>query len=1095
MSDNNHVNGISKELYQFIKTLPDEKVTDNVYEIICENEDGDITERKFGLNAFTDKAFSAEIVNNSNIDGEWTNYYGLRFVFGRGQGVPTSSDDELFDRIMELPIFVLTTYGTDTNSNYSARRCPDNEYLNTFNPTLNAIIGRRMTGIVTMDYNYDSIDENINITEFGEYGASGGGDSDIDWNKKPMHTHCLVYDENHDPSYFTKRINEKVTVKVYRSNIVYCSIFNKLWNQDKYLFINPMYMVRSPGTYSGDIMNWRSFVLMDQLSGRCRTEEDFPMYPVPWDCINDSGCYGSLGIAKNWGFGSDGDMLGCSHIDTGMNQAYNTTVEDGYRNTGTFPAYLYDDQTYSRCGIGIFHWNSLRNYYWYYNQHSGLKKHDWLFCIEKYNLNEPEVIQFDNAYTDDFLHPRFRNIFGLRHVVFDENGVGAAHDKNTLPVNDFHITSVKRYNYKTDAYDIVENFIDDPDYDFRNPERGIWGRYSIPEFGTFDVYVNIQADSIAITGFHNPDSESIWLTDSYWDSTTFVKLEHNAIVPQELQHKRYIIKQPTTDAWFNNNGRDGMGGGIFPIRESNKHAIVPSEQIEEFNIGDATINFVENPGWYASTIYSSDDGWVFVCGTLIYPESDDGTGNPYTYNLSVFNWTHMRYTHNRIITIDGDRYSFYQSPTSVTLKVYNIDPTHPEIDPNTTAVEYTDSDFKFEATGRVYVYIRDWCIFTLNEKTNHMIITRNTNILFIDFNDSTHNIINLPNLTGFKNGLAKAAGMIYGTDNIIIHPDLATDADNGVITFWVYSLTDFEIVKTITIERIAGATMTLHGAFGFKDMIYIGIYINTSSNHNVYMYNTSTDELIIKNGLYWNIIIDDNYVGKSNAIRSRLDFDDEVIFISAHYTDDNAQNNGCRTMAIFADDPTNPFYFESAGNNAYGSWYYMKNYSYVGAVSGLPRIGRFNDGKHLVVLFGGACSNYYNQYNTYVYRNQTQNMILDLGYIKNKGYHTPEQLCANIPSPIFRMPNKSNDLGGIHAPNNWSSPYRYDNNNTWFSEVTFYKGKVLVFTTYGEALLMPIDTFLPHQIIGTTRTVQAYNHPRYLNAYSTGFVIDKYNET
>jgi len=1091
----NNITGMSKELYQFIKTLPDEKVADNVYEIICENKDGDITERKFGLNVFTDKAFSAEIVNNSNIDGEWTNYYGLRFVFGKGQGVPTSSDDELFDRIMEFPIFSLTTYGTDTGGNYSARRCPDNEYLNTFNPTLNAIIGRRMTGTVTMDYNYDSIDENINITEFGEYGASGGGTSDIDWNKKPMHTHCLVYDENHDPSYFTKRINEKVTVKIYRTNIVYCSIFNELWNQGKYLFINPMYMVRSPGTYSGDVMNWRSFVLMDQVSGRCRTEDDFPMYPTPYNCVSDSGCYGNtIGGGKNWGFGADGDMNGCMHIDTGMSQTYNASESDGYRNTGTFGATLYDNTIFPKCGLNIFHWNSLRNYYWHYNQHSGLKKHDWLFCIEKINQSMPETIQFDFAYTDDFLHPRFRNIFGLRPIVFPENGLDQVLNRTMLPVNDFNLTSVKLYNYKTDSYDIVEQFTNDANYDFRNPERGIWGRYSIPGFGTFDVHVNIHAGDIPIIGFNNPDSESLWMTDAYWDSSTFVKLEHNNTVPAALQHKRYIIKKPTTDAWFNSNGRDGMGGGIFPIREPNKHALIPSEQTIELNIEASQLSFSTSPSAADMFLYASDEGWIYYRGKLIYPESDDGTGNPYIYDLSVFNYAWVKYTHDRIVSINGDNYRIDPNSTDIAFKVYKIDPTHPEIDPNTTAVDYYERDIKFElTTSYSNTYIYSWCIFTVNEKTDHMIITRNTGILFVDLNNHTHNIDYLPNMTGFNNGLAKAAGMIYGTDNIIIYPNLSTDAANGVLTFWVYSLTDLDIVKTFTVDRVPDATMTMHGIFGYKDMVYLDIYISANSTHWIYMYNTSTDELVTKSGLFWSFTIDDNWIYKMNNVRSKIDFDDEVFFFCGKINDDNNYSNGCRCMAIFADDLTNPIYFENNGNNAYGSNYYMKSYSYVSPYGGLPRIGKFNDGKHLVMLFQGACNNYYNQYNTYV-NQQCQNFILDLGYIKNKGYHTPQELCENIPSPVFRMPNRPSGAHGIQASSSWASEYRYDSNNAWFSEVAFYKGKVLVINTFGKVLLMPIDTFLPHQIIGTTRTVQAYNHPKYINAQKAGFVIDKYNE-
>lgn len=1081
----------SKELMSFIERLPENKKSDNVYEIICQDKDGNITDRKFGLNIYTNKGFNADIVNNNNNTGEYVNYYGISMVFGRGTGVLSADDVDLFDRITEFGEPRCTIHYISSREAAYCATC--NEYINIYDANKDAIIGRRLSETVVLDYNYNGIEENINITEFGEYGRYGDS---IDWTNKPMRTHCLVYDDNFDPSYFTKRINEKVTIKVYRACIIYCDTIRDLWdNEEKYLFVNPAYLVRSSGIYSSDYLPWMAFSVADQISGRCRTEDDFPMYPVPYNCITDSGCYSQdLGGGKNYGFGGDGDSRVYTHLDNGVSQTYNVTVSNGKRNNSTFAQVLMDDKYNVKCSMGLYHAQSIRNYYWYYNWHWGLKKQDYIICLEKYNLQIPEEITLDYAFTDDFLHPRFRNIFGLHQNISYVNQHAATFHMTMIPVNDFHITSVKSYNYQTDEFDIVEQFTDDPDYDFRNPERGIWGRYTATVNGTtmqYDVHINIHAGIVPLQGFNNPDSNSIYLTDSYWDPSTFVKLEHNNVVPNELKHKRYIIKQPVQDVGW---AADGQVGGIFTVRESNKHALVPSQQTEEINIEHTEIPFQNHDNYSANTVFASDEGWVFCWGKLIYPESDDGTGHPYIYTLSPFTWSYVKYTHDRIVFIDGDRYRVYSQGTSPCMRVFKIDPTHPEIDPNTTKVDYLDRDIKFEMSGdtSASVYIRDWCIFTINEKTDHMIITRNTGILFIDLNNHTHNIDYLPNMTGFRNGLAKCANMIYGTTYIIVYPQIASDTENNVFTFWIYDLETQDILYTFTIPRESG--MVLHGNFGFKNVIYIDIYRDNTS-HWIYMYDYVNDTLLdAKQNLWWSYTIDDNWIGKMNGIRSKIDFNDECILFSGKYNENDSYSNGCRTMVIFADEPTNPYYFENAGNYASGSSWQKKSYSFTGgSLPNMPRLGYFDNNKHFVALINAGIDNNYSD--GYLDTSGTGGWnIIDIGYIKNKGLHTPQQLCENIPAPLYRKPNVCSNLRGCQASNTWASQYYFDNNNKWFTEVTFYKGKVLVFTTFGKPLLMPIDTFLFHQLKGTTRTIQAWNNPKLLQPHSVGFILDKFHE-
>ena len=118
--------------------------------------------------------------------------------------------------------------------------------------------------------------------------------------------------------------------------------------------------------------------------------------------------------------------------------------------------------------------------------------------------------------------------------------------------------------------------------------------------------------------------------------------------------------------------------------------------------------------------------------------------------------------------------------------------------------------------------------------------------------------------------------------------------------------------------------------------------------------------------------------------------------------------------------------------------------------------------------------------------------ILNFGYIKNHNMTDPTKLNASYCAPFFKIPNAYRDESGVY-PNQSSSSnyeYRYTSGQTWYAETCFYKNKVLVIPTFGKPLLMPLDTFLHYKITGTTKTLQAHNHPRKYNQHSYGAIVD-----
>jgi hypothetical protein len=159
---------------------------------------------------------------------------------------------------------------------------------------------------------------------------------------------------------------------------------------------------------------------------------------------------------------------------------------------------------------------------------------------------------------------------------------------------------------------------------------------------------------------------------------------------------------------------------------------------------------------------------------------------------------------------------------------------------------------------------------------------------------------------------------------------------------------------------------------------------------------------------------------------------------------------------------------------------------------GIPDIKKFNNGQDYMALIRGVILPYDNTSN-----NSTtmagSTYILNFGYIKNRRLTTPALLNEKYVAPFFKVPNAYRDMKGnstVDSTNTKAYDIFVGNYQTWYSECCFYKNKVFVVTTFGKVLLLPIDTFLHYKITGTTRTIQAHNHPRKYNKHSHGIIVD-----
>lgn len=1087
---------MSPELSAFVNTLPKNKIGSNVYEIIVEDIDGNIVDRKFGVNLMVD----GDSNKYNGFQHQWvgtSNYNQAYVVIGTGTGIPQYTDYDLFNRLPITPICLTeTVYGDGQNT----QGC-------IFDRDTGNIIGRRKTGQFVIDYNYDGIDENVHITEYGECAShettianiTGMAQfNDSNWSKLHLHTHCLVYDENHDPSYFIKRIDQKVTVSVYRACMINVSTLNDLWTRGIYMFMWPPHLIRANN--NNDASRPRYSYIM---CGRCRSENDFPLYESSSKYYNGSSYqqegngHDDLNVYANAGYGRNGY---CFPSSVELNNNFNTKhgTEYWYRNNGTHAEFLMNNK-YQAYGLrvvdcwGLDSWGA-RSY----------KMRDIWYMFEKINLTEPEEFVFNNAFVDSCFHPKFNNCFGLAHVLRSDNQE-AIWDNVSLPVNDFHITACKRYNYLTDDYDIIEQFVDDPDYDFRNPERGMWGYYydqspdhvaDIPK--SYNVYLNIT--DVPIIGFNESNTQRIWMTDAYWDSTTFVEVLDFNNVPAALQHKKYIIKTPDQNLGYQKD----QAVGIHPIREPNKHALVPSTPIVHVDLPQTISlrdygnrNGNQNAETFFNMIYSSDDGWIICENRLIYPESDDGTGHPYMYTLfptlmggpSSYDFRYIRYTDHHIIAPDNRQYMKPTDTTNPRFIVVTPDPTHPEIDPMTTAVNYYDPDIMacFGETSQVNAYWDGYVVMFTDPHKDRFYFARGnwdfdagatteTHLVQVDLDSPTPSLHIMENTTRFYTPICD---FVWGTDYFV----WLGENNGSNYVYYIYDLVNEQIIHQCQIES-QSSVCTLYGVTGFKDRIYALTYIDNELwyiRKFDYVNDVETEQSNYGWGYLYYYSIGDYPL--RNMQNHGIDYDNETLIIhTAHLQSDGNSRyvgfNFRNSMAIFADDLDHPCFFNVSSENQLFNWAHQP-----------PRIKKMNGGKDYVVLLSGTVTRAAYNLSSYGGRSYVMPWVINIGYIKNKGYRNPSQIVPNTPMHYYRTPTYCYTQSG--SVDSTSNKWYVKEGQRWWGQFTLYKNYFVSITNLDQynCMLSPIELLLPHQLTGTSKTINSYNNPKKFSSHSLGLYV------
>ena len=222
-----NMNGLPTSVQTFIKNYNKPTIDDNaihfnnIYHIISEDRDGNITDEKFGTNILTDRCL------------QWI------------------SDGGKFDGVNPTVLYIGT--GTDPidpsaykmQSLVACQSAILHSEDDNINNTTNLIYDSN-TGIVSCyskkgtfqyDYNISGVDTDVTITEMGISNSANTS-------SYGLLTHTKVYNISGVETPFVKRINEKLTVTLYWGVAMNLpSVINSLWTSHNYTVINPLYFV------------------------------------------------------------------------------------------------------------------------------------------------------------------------------------------------------------------------------------------------------------------------------------------------------------------------------------------------------------------------------------------------------------------------------------------------------------------------------------------------------------------------------------------------------------------------------------------------------------------------------------------------------------------------------------------------------------------------------------------------------------------------------------------------------------------------------------------------------------------------------------
>lgn len=788
----------------------------NIYYMYTVDMDGNITNEAFGKNVITDYG----LLNR------WKDHSGwyLKLYVGNSTDEPTLDGQSMINRVISVDATTVEESRWSPNTNIPVR-FPIKYIPATENR--GAIMTQRFQlAKFYYDYNISGVTEDIVITEIGL------GESDT-----KLYSHSLVYDSNGNVSSIIKKPNERLYIQTYWQGAIPISYIEDCYSKGQSVFIEPF--VFAAGRYPDGYNSWYM----------ARSAGNFSQYASNGTTLSKK-VYAWTAYENTLTELIDHTVI-CNTKPT-MNSLL-LEHKFGYLSGITFTT--YQNENYTSPSIDYF--ISHRGYYTIDYYSSGW--HNVGVCDRPFILheflklpnNETEEVESEFVYTNSWSSNSLTNSFGrsnLENIAKTSDREYFMYADGSIPVIDFDITAMSRYNHKTKEWDITESFYSDPDWNYDDSLMEFQGYLWTGE--KFSVRVNPHWNTKKILKF-NTSGVSIYATDTYWDTNSYQLIPNISSVPDELSNKKYYLIKGT--------GYKRLVP-VYHTDETAPHKLLGYEPITIDMTGLITSKSDRYNLYPLSNMLSSDkNGWILLSKTLLYPDAEGGPKvYPIKYATDVtkdneLNRFCRHATDDMIIICDWSYSNSNPKRYSYRYRIYDVsnpdvEPPYIDIDPPFTAKSTSSDSTAYQPIfswadsgllcGQQYGY-NEACVIDVNNWETPVIrLIQNCRLAHIQ------------NLTEY---------VVYQRSDITL-----------VSRFEIMNPRTGKIVDTFDLPDYQ--TYTVNGICGWKTNVYI--YVTYNGINDIIKYDMNTHALEFNNEA-WNLM----YTNSSRNNYCRSEFSNEECYI------------------------------------------------------------------------------------------------------------------------------------------------------------------------------------------------------------------------
>jgi hypothetical protein len=877
----------------------------------------------------TGEAYGDNIITASGLAG-WGDAYntpGKRIWIGTGTGTPRTTDSSLFN------VLYLEKWSFNISDAFYA-------YPQTYDPNTGIITQKyRLYTNFVVPYNIDGVTTDQNVTEFG-IGTDGN----------TLCTHGLIRDEQGNPSYIVKRVNEQMTITVYLSASVHERFYQDIF--DNGMLGNPPVRMMVTGVNAGVL--------------GCRNPYLYFAGETSFDSKGGSDPYPSYRGVRN-----------------GSSYAYGPN--DGRCNRYAFntPAVTIES------GVDFFtstSWTSNHNLK-YYTSAKVFDVNDLDVSIPFRNP-ESEEIAFNRCRTNAWNSEYFDSMFRITYA----GGWDNKNSNGRIPVIDISNLHSYMYNHIDKEWNIEEQIEYEPDVEWRirnwHVQQLVYMRDDKNVARNVAVFTNDNID-VPIYAFNNTGIV-LYATDKWWDPQSWSKIEDLTNLDPSQRNARYYLFIYSSS-----------GVVLYPDRHWKKPKYVLSQTYNYTPYDDPytayrTRTFIK---CYSETldVYCS---WAYIlfhpegCWGAFDSETNPGTVKSITYkypieltglstndygrNYKNWNCPWHKWIINGFLVLRQERGEasgkISGSKVHTLLRIIDINGYKnyegTNLDDNATITDPTTgfvTDVQLELNNQAYNTAAELSIIS---DLDRLVIWESNakQCLIVEITRDANNkpVVTQTTMTTSATENYDSWYMWYGQDKLILRKGFVYD---------IYSLTTKELLRSVTITDIDPDVTSVSTCVGWKDLMYINATNTISEPRSLYYYNYETDRWSYRLNYYRDTIFDGRMVA----------YNDECIIFSPASTTDTTASQPC---IITANEPE--LY------HGLTSWDHG-NAPIKCIASGDLRY--LNDGKQLLML---ASVHDINDDGYGRYKPQ----VIDIGYmIDNKSYYTT--WCG-----VYDLPSTRSDFVG-----------------------------------------------------------------------------------